>query len=212
MSTIVSSAIKHLHRPHANSGCGKDEPVSRLLRDEHWRGNNSPRVPAKARTKLTTTGLASKLRPIGALEPEHRARLFWRCHLIAELLDQAARLRDLLGVACRELAAADIQAVLETDAHVAAHHHRLGGEWHLVAAGPEHRPGIIVAEQLVGGALHEHEIVHVRPYATENAEDQLQEDRRFEPAPVDAVGEIVEVPDVVAFVLELGAVSFAHEL
>src|SRR5438876_12350406 len=97
------------------------------MRDEHWRGNDSPRVPAKARTKLTTTGLASKLRPIGALEPEHRARLFWRCHLIAELLDQAARLRDLLGVACRELAAAAIQGVLEADGVGAAHHPRSGG-------------------------------------------------------------------------------------
>src|SRR5439155_21409292 len=153
------------------------------------------RVPAKARTKLATTGLASKLRPIGALEPEHRRRLVWRRHLITELLDQAARLRDLLGVACRELAAADIQAVLETDAHVAAHHHRLGGEWHLVAAGPEHRPGIIVAEQLVGSALPEHEIVHVLPYASQNAEDQLQQDRRYQPAPVDAAGGRVEGRD-----------------
>ena len=105
-----------------------------------------------------------------------------------------------------------IQAVLEADAHVAAHHHRLGGERHLEAAGAQHRPLIVVAEQLVGGPLHEHQVFHVGADAAEDAEDELQEDRRLEPAFVDAMGEIVEMPDVVAFVLELGAVPLAHQL
>ena len=83
---------------------------------------------------------------------------------------------------------------------------------HLVPPGGQHRPRIIVAEQLVGGALHEHQIVDVGADAAEDAEDQLQEDRRLEPAFVDAMGEIVEVADVVAFVLELGAVALAEQL
>src|SRR6516162_11851905 len=79
-----------------------------------------------------------KLRPVRALQPEHRARVLRRRHLEAELLDQAPRLAHLLGVAFGELAAADEQAVFEADAHVAAHHHRLGCEGHLEAAGAKH--------------------------------------------------------------------------
>src|SRR5262249_6528293 len=89
-----------------------------------------------------------KLRPVLALQAEHRARVLRRRHLVAELLDQAPRLAHLLGVAFCELAATDEQAVFETHAHVAAHHHRLGGERHLETPGAEHRPRIVVANSL----------------------------------------------------------------
>src|SRR5262252_2279022 len=172
-----------------------------------------PWVPAFAGMSEEARRLAtSKLRPVRALQAEHRARVLRRRHLEAELLDQAPRLAHLLGVAFGQLAAADEQAVFEAHAHVAAHHHRLGGERHLETPGAEHRPRIVVAEQLVGGALHEEKVLHVGADAAENAEDQLQEDRGLEPAFVDAVGEIVEMTDVVALVLELGAVPLAHQL
>ena len=48
--------------------------------------------------------------------------------------------------------------------------------------------------------------------AAENAEDQLQEHRRLEQAAIDAMGEIVEVADVVALVLEFDAVALAEQL
>ena len=75
----------------------------------------------------------------------------------------------------------------------------------------QHRPPIILAEQLVGGALHEEQILEIGADAAENAEDQLQEDRRLEQAAIEAMGEIVEMADVVALVLELRAVSFAEQ-
>src|SRR5262249_15464634 len=93
---------------------------------------------------------AVKLRPVLAIHAEHSVRVVGRRELVAELLDQAPRLAHLLGVAFCELAATDEQAVFETHAHVAAHHHRLGGERHLETPGAEHRPRIVVAEQLVG--------------------------------------------------------------
>src|SRR5262249_11546101 len=86
----------------------------------------------------------SKLRPVGALEAECRPCFLRRRDLVAKLFDQAARLRDLLGIAFRKLAATNVQAVLETDAHVTAHHHGLRGKRHLVSPGPQHRPGIIL--------------------------------------------------------------------
>ena len=76
----------------------------------------------------------------------------------------------------------------------------------------QHRPEIVVAEQPVGGALHEHQVVEVGADAAEDAEDQLQEDRRLEQPAVDAMREIVEVADVVALVLELDAVALAQQL
>ena len=77
------------------------------------------------------------------------------------------------------------------------------------AAG-KHRPVILIAEQPVGRALHEQQIVEIGPDAAENAEDQLHEHRRLEQAAIDAMGEVVEVTRVVAFVLEFDAVAFAE--
>ena len=57
---------------------------------------------------------------------------------------------------------------------------------------------------------HEHQIVDVTADATENAEDELQENGRLEHPAVDAMREIIEVACVVAFVLELRSLAFAH--
>src|SRR6266700_1365190 len=66
-----------------------------------------------------------KLHAVGALQAQNLTRLLRGGDLIAEFLDQAPHLGDLLGVALGELAAADIEAVLEPDADIAAHHHGL---------------------------------------------------------------------------------------
>src|SRR5262245_1217367 len=154
----------------------------------------------------------SELHPVGALEAEHRPRLGRRRDLIAEVLDDAPDLGYLLGVARSELAGRDVERVLEADTHVAAEHARGGAEVELVAAAGEHRPEIIVAEQAVGGALHEDEVVHVGADAAEDAVDELQEYRWPEQTFVDAMGEIVEMPGVVALVLEFHAMAFAERL
>src|SRR4029078_11089998 len=122
----------------------------------------------------------SELHAISAFETQHRARLLWRCDLISKLLDEPAHLRHLLGIAFRKLPASDIEAVLQTYAHIAAHHYRLRGERNLDTAGAQDGPAVSVPEQLVGRALHEHQIVDVTADATENAEDELQENGRLE--------------------------------
>src|SRR5262249_39739379 len=81
----------------------------------------------------------------------------------------------------------------------------------MAAPGP-HRPQIVVAQQPGGGALHEKQIVEICADTAENAEDQLQKDRRLEQAAIDAMGEIIKVPGVVAFMLEFYAVAFAQRL
>src|SRR6188472_1207200 len=122
----------------------------------------------------------SELYAISAFETQHRARLLGRCDVISKLLDEPAHLRHLLGVALRKLAPADVEAVLQPHTHVAAHHHRLCGERNLNTAGAQDGPAVCVPEQLVGRALHEHQIVDVTADAAENAEDQLQENGRLE--------------------------------
>src|SRR5215510_7405281 len=66
----------------------------------------------------------SKLHPVRALERQHLARLLRRGGLEPELGDDAADFRHLLGIAGREFSRADIEAVLQPDAHVAAEHVR----------------------------------------------------------------------------------------
>ena len=63
----------------------------------------------------------------------------WRASAgVATWYPSSSRMRrillDLLGVGLGELAAPDVQAVLEPDAHVAAHHAACVQKWHLVAA------------------------------------------------------------------------------
>src|SRR5438132_12953765 len=82
-----------------------------------------------------------------AFQFQHVPRLVRRRHREPQLLENAARLRDLLGVRFRELPAAEPQAVFQSDAHVAAHHRRHRGDKHLVAPRAEHRPVIGVAEE-----------------------------------------------------------------
>src|SRR5205823_2332310 len=129
----------------------------------------------------------SELHPIGAFEPERRTRFVRRGDLVAEILDDAADLGDLLGIAFGELARADIERVLKPDPHIAAEHRGRGAEIHLVPPAGQHGPQIIVAEQPVGGALHEEQIVEIGTDAAENAEDELQKHRRLEQAALDAM-------------------------
>src|SRR5262249_33642509 len=86
-----------------------------------------------------------KLHPIRALKPEHRSRLV-RCRdLVAEVLDDAANLGDLLGIAFGELAWTDIERILQADTDIAPDHRGRGAEIHLMAPAGQHRPQIIIA-------------------------------------------------------------------
>src|SRR6185503_9158026 len=112
-------------------------------------------------------------------EFEHLARVVGRSHREAELFQNAAHLRHLLGIGRGELAAADPQAVLQPDADVAAHHRRLRGNLHLRAPRAEHRPVVRVAEQAIGGALHVDHVLGMVADAAADAEHRLDEKRRL---------------------------------
>ena len=111
----------------------------------------------------------------------------------------------LLGIASGEPAGPGPQRILEPDAHVAAHGGRHRGDRHLVAAGAQDRPAVVVAEQPVGGALHVHHVVGMRPDAAEDAEHGLDEQRRLDEAALEEMREVVEMGGVVALELEARA-------
>jgi len=48
--------------------------------------------------------------------------------------------------------------------------------------------------------------------AAENAEDRLHKERRLDQTAIDKMRQIVEVPDIVALMLEAGAALFAQPL
>ncbi len=149
---------------------------------------------------LRGTG-APPLKPdrVAALELQHGARLGGRRDLERQLLEDAADLGDLLGVALRQLAAADDRGCPRARRARCRPSSRPGRERHLVAAGGQHRPVIVVAEQPVGGPLHEHQIVRIGADAAQNAEDRLDEERRLDQPAVEEMREVVEVADIVAF-------------
>src|SRR3989442_11608183 len=113
-------------------------------------------------------------------EFEHVARIAGRRDGESQFLQDAARLRHLLGVGFRELAAAEPQAVLEPDAHVAAHHRAHRGDEHLVAAGAAHRPQVGVTEQAIGGALHVQHVLRIRAHPPAGAENGFDEKPRLQ--------------------------------
>src|SRR5205814_9504551 len=103
----------------------------------------------------------------------------------------------------------EVDAVLETDADVAAHDRAGRDQPGLVPSGAENRPDIAIAEEAVRGPLHVHEVLDVGADAAVDAEDRLDEQRRLDHPVREEVREVVEVPDVVALELEARAVP-AH--
>ena len=171
----------------------------------------SPRSPARQLVSHTAA-LELKFNPVGTLEAERRACLGRRRNLETEFLDNPADLRHLLRIALGQLAGPDIERILKPDANVTAHHGGIGTEVHLMPSAGEDRPVILIAEQPIGRALHEQQVVEIGTNAAENAEDKLHEHRRPEHAAIDAMREVVEMAGVVALVLEFDAVAFAEKL
>ena len=60
--------------------------------------------------------------------------------------------------------------------------------------------------------LHEGDVFHIRADAAENAEDGLNEEGRLDQSAVNEMRKVIEVPDVVALVLETRPASFAEML
>src|SRR5690242_13300126 len=171
--------------------------------------------PPRLATRLTlvgSTAVWSELDIGCSLQPEPVSRLAGRGHGVSERLDDAADFCDLAGVAWGEFAGADEQAVLEADSEVAAQHGGFGGEAHLMASRRQHRPFVVGAEQLVRHGVHVNEVVQISAHTAKDAEDHLDEERRLDPALINEPGEVVEMPEVVAFELELGAVRAAKFL
>ena len=125
---------------------------------------------------------------------------------VATSSDSSSRIRrifaDLIGVRLGQLALAEIEAVLQPDPDIATHLRGHREQAHLVAARAEHRPLVVLAEQLVGDALHVDQVVRVRADAAEDPEDRLDEERRLDQSAFEEVGQVVQVADVVALELE----------
>ena len=81
----------------------------------------------------------------------------------------------------------------------------------LVPPGAQHgKPVVFPPEQAVRGIAHVDQIGRIRPDAAQDAEDELDEERRPHQALVDEVGQVVEMAHVVALELEAGAVGLAQ--
>ncbi|MNV70239.1 hypothetical protein D3C71_1631910 [compost metagenome] len=74
----------------------------------------------------------------------------------------------------------------------------------------EHRPLVLIPEEAVGGSLHVHQILRVCRDATEDTERELDEQGAANQSALEKVGQVVEVPDVVAFEFELCAMRRSH--
>ena len=128
---------------------------------------------------------------------------FGGCRDLQRKLGQdSANLADLVGVGFGEFPFAEVEVVFEADSHVASHDRAGGDEVGLMLSGRENRPDVVVSEELVGDAAHVQQIFGVAADASQDAEDRLHEERRLGQTTIDKVGQVVEMPDVVALKLE----------
>src|SRR3546814_7385376 len=88
---------------------------------------------------------------------------------------------------------------------MAAHAGRHGGHPHLVGAGRQDRPVIIVSKKAVGRALQVHDIVRMGADAAQEAEAGLDEKRCLNESLRPEIMQDIEVACVVAFELVAGA-------
>src|SRR6185295_19727110 len=99
-----------------------------------------------------------------------------------------ADLAHLVGITLGELARANVDAVLQPDADVAAHAGADSGEVDLVPASRQDRPLVVLAKQTVRRSAHMHQIFRIRSDAAQHAEYRLHEERRFEQLAVYEMG------------------------
>ena len=98
---------------------------------------------------------------------------------------------DMRGIRLREFSRAIPEAVFQADSYMPAHSRRHGRYRHLIPAGAENRPLVIVAEEPVGGSLHVQNILEMRPDPAANPEYGLDPERLLHQSPIQKVGEIV---------------------
>ena len=70
----------------------------------------------------------------------------------------------------------------------------------------------LVTEKMIGDPPHVHEVLCFGSDPAEDAVDGLDQHRRLHQSAIDEVREVVEMPDVVALELELGAAFLAEML
>src|SRR6476620_4661143 len=151
----------------------------------------------------------SKRHLVAALERQDLTRFIGRRYFKPEALENLADLGHLLGVGFSQFPRADPERILHADPYIATDGGRDRCDTHLILAGAEYRPMIVVAEKAIGRALHNHDIFRMRSDAAQNSEHRLNEQRRFHQAAVEKMAQRVQMPNVIALDLEPGAVSGA---
>lgn len=124
-------------------------------------------------------GRASGFRnePRSRVQRQALAGFVRRRNNVAEFPEDAANSSNLVGVRSGEFAAADVEAVLQADADIAAHRRAVHAHRHLMAPRGQHRPFEICAEQTLRRARHRKKTVDLGPDPAEDAENELQKER-----------------------------------
>src|SRR5581483_8247640 len=87
---------------------------------------------------------------------------------------------DLLGIRLSQLTLAGPEAIFQADADVRSHGSGLCRDPQLACAGAKRRPPVAFPEKSVGGAFHMGNIFRMCTDATKEAENGLNEERRFD--------------------------------
>jgi len=126
--------------------------------------------------------------------------------LEAQLPGDADQLGHLLAAVFGQHPLVQIQVVLEAHPGVAAHDQGLGGHGELVPAGRADRPGE-VPDQTTGLGDQIDQVFDRGRNAAQDAQDELEIDRRLDMPGVDQIGQVVDHAHVVDFELGLGALG-----
>src|SRR5690606_8575030 len=150
--------------------------------------------------------IISKRYSASPFQVQHLARFIGCSRFQRQFAQDADDLFNLFGVAFGEFALPDIDAVFQPDTDMSAHDGIVGGYAHLVPSRRQHRHVIVVAKQLVSSLTEMQNMLDLWLNTAQYAKHPLHKQRPFDQAFVAKVGEIVEMPDIVAFELEARAI------
>src|SRR5262249_37749026 len=146
---------------------------------------------------------------IRAFQRQDFARLRRRCDSEPEALKDRADDSDLFRIGAGKAFWPGPARIFEPDPDIAAHPGRLGGHAQPGRTSAQHGRFVLITKQAVRRTLHMGDILGMCADSAQYSEYGLNEEWRFHEAAVEAVFQIVEMADVIAFELEARAVRGA---
>ena len=151
-----------------------------------------------------------KVDVVCSFQCQHFSGLGRGCHLQRKLVQDATDLADLGCIALSEDSLAQIKIVLKPDTNMASIDGTGRHERCLMPPRGQNGPVIVLPKQPVGNSSHVQEVFDVWPDSSQYSKDGLNKEGWFDEPPINEMGKVVEMSNVVALVFESRSAAFSQ--